>query len=119
MRRLILRNVKPAQACYRSVHDLGGTRMPRDKIKNLRRRVYLVLEQGPVGDLEWRQRLAKGVYDIHGYGVYQLDPSATSPTKLKSLVDALNALQVPTADVIDIIKALERNGAVYGRVIVE
>ena len=24
--------------------------MPRDRIKELRRRVYLVLEQGPVGD---------------------------------------------------------------------
>ncbi|MBC8035844.1 MAG: LPS-assembly protein LptD [Rhizobiales bacterium] len=31
-------------------------------------------KQGPVADVEWRHRLKNGLYDIHGYGVYQLDP---------------------------------------------
>ncbi len=40
-------------------------------------------------------------------------------TKLKALVDTLNALKVPTADVIDIIKGLDRNGKLHGQLIIE
>ncbi len=48
-----------------------------------------------------------------------VDPAInTAVPKLKALVDALNALQVPTSDVIDIIKALERSGKLYGRLII-
>jgi flagellar P-ring protein FlgI len=39
--------------------------------------------------------------------------------KLKSLVDALNALKVPTQDVISIIRTLKSNGDLYGEVIIE
>lgn len=38
--------------------------------------------------------------------------------KLKNLVDALNALGVPNEDVIAIIRALKRRGAIYGEVII-
>lgn len=49
-----------------------------------------------------------------------VDTSAdSSVTRLQSLVNALNALKVPTADVIDIIKGLERSGGLYGKVIIE
>ena len=37
--------------------------------------------------------------------------------KLKNLVDALNALKVPTRDVIAIIRELDRSGDIYGTVI--
>jgi flagellar P-ring protein precursor FlgI len=37
--------------------------------------------------------------------------------KLKNLVDALNALNVPTKDVIAIIRTLDRNGDLYGQVV--
>ncbi len=37
--------------------------------------------------------------------------------KLKNLVDALNGLNVPTSDVISIIRTLDRNGDLYGEVI--
>lgn len=37
--------------------------------------------------------------------------------KLKSLADALNALDVPTTDLIAIIKALKRKGDLYGEVV--
>ena len=37
--------------------------------------------------------------------------------KLKSLHDALNALDVPTEDLIEIIKTLKRKGDLYGQVI--
>jgi flagellar P-ring protein precursor FlgI len=40
-------------------------------------------------------------------------------TKLKNLVDALNALKAPSSDVIEIIKSLEASGHLFGRVIIE
>ncbi|MCA9231691.1 MAG: flagellar basal body P-ring protein FlgI [Planctomycetales bacterium] len=39
--------------------------------------------------------------------------------KLKSLVDALNSLKVPNEDAIEIIKNIERNGKLHGRLIIE
>jgi len=39
--------------------------------------------------------------------------------KLKALADALNALDVPTDDLIAIIKTLKRKGDLYGEVIFE
>lgn len=44
------------------------------------------------------------------------DPKQPRP-KLKNLVDALNGLNVPTEDVIAIIRTLDRNGDLYGEVI--
>lgn len=38
----------------------------------------LTTKQGVLADAEWRQRLSNGSYNIHGYGIYQLDPSQTS-----------------------------------------
>lgn len=49
-----------------------------------------------------------------------LDPASNKQTtKLQALVEALNAVKVPTADIIEIIKGLERNGQLYGQLIVE
>jgi flagellar P-ring protein precursor FlgI len=48
-----------------------------------------------------------------------LDPSGTQTTKLKALVEALNSIKMPTSDVIEIIKGLERNGKLHGHLIVE
>ena len=39
--------------------------------------------------------------------------------KLTALVDALNALKVPNADAIDIIKNIERSGKLHGRLLIE
>ena len=39
--------------------------------------------------------------------------------KLQSLVDALNALNVPNPDAIEIIKNIERNGKLHGRLIIQ
>ena len=39
--------------------------------------------------------------------------------KLTALVDALNALKVPTPDAIDIIKTIESSGKLHGRLIVK
>jgi len=43
------------------------------------------------------------------------DPA--SAVKLKALADALNALDVPTTDLIEIIKTLQRKGDLYGEVV--
>ena len=51
-------------------------------------------------------------------GVDPESPQQTRP-KLKNLVEALNGLNVPTEDVIAIIRTLKRNGDLYGEVILQ
>ena len=48
-----------------------------------------------------------------------LESGATRATSLKSLVEALNAVKLPTADIIDIIKGLEKNGKLQGKLVIE
>jgi flagellar P-ring protein precursor FlgI len=48
-----------------------------------------------------------------------VDTEQTETPKLKSLVEALNAVNVPTEDVIDIIKAIDRNGRLHAKLIIE
>jgi flagellar P-ring protein precursor FlgI len=47
------------------------------------------------------------------------DSDSSSTTRLQALVDALNALKVDPHSIIDIIKSLERNGDLYGRLVIE
>lgn len=48
-----------------------------------------------------------------------IDPGELQTAKLKALVAALNAVKVPTKDIIQIIKDIERNGKLHGQLIVE
>jgi flagellar P-ring protein precursor FlgI len=48
-----------------------------------------------------------------------IDVDKSSAPKLDDLVSQLNSLKVPTADVIDIICGIERNGKLHGRLIIE
>ncbi len=48
-----------------------------------------------------------------------VDSNDPQNAKLKSLIESLNAVRVPTADVIDIIKGLARNGKLNAELIVE
>lgn len=48
-----------------------------------------------------------------------LDSDQTETAKLKALIEALNAVNVPTQDVIDIIKAVDRNGRLHAKLIIE
>jgi flagellar P-ring protein precursor FlgI len=48
-----------------------------------------------------------------------LDPAQTGTPKLKALVESLGALRVPPADIIDIIKGLDRNGKLHAQLIIE
>jgi flagellar P-ring protein precursor FlgI len=52
-----------------------------------------------------------------GFAALDTDTPRQPRAKLKNLVDALNGLNVPTADVIAIIRTLDRNGDLYGEVI--
>jgi len=46
-------------------------------------------------------------------------PQQTKAAQLRSLVEALNAVQVPAADVIAIIEELNKTGRLYGKLVVE
>ncbi|MCS7237763.1 MAG: flagellar basal body P-ring protein FlgI [Thermoguttaceae bacterium] len=48
-----------------------------------------------------------------------VDPRQPQNPKLKGLVEALNAIRVPPEDIVDIIKAIDRQGKLYGRLIIE
>jgi flagellar P-ring protein precursor FlgI len=48
-----------------------------------------------------------------------LDIDDSNQPKLQQLVDQLNALKVPTQDMIEIIRGIERNGKLHGRLIIE
>lgn len=47
-----------------------------------------------------------------------VDPEQVATTKLKALVEALNAVQLPAEDIIEIIKGLDRTGKLHGRLMV-
>jgi flagellar P-ring protein precursor FlgI len=49
----------------------------------------------------------------------QIDVDNSSAPKLEQLVTQLNSLKVPTEDVIEIIRGIERNGKLHGRLIIE
>ena len=48
-----------------------------------------------------------------------IDVDQSNQPKLKQLVDQLNALKVPTQDMIEIIKGIDRDGKLHGRLIIE
>ena len=48
-----------------------------------------------------------------------LETDGSKSTSLKSLVEALNAVKLPTEDIIDIIKGLEKNGKLHGKLVVQ
>jgi flagellar P-ring protein FlgI len=48
-----------------------------------------------------------------------IDVGQTNAPKLDQLVTQLNSLKVPTSDVIEIIRGIERNGKLHGRLIIE
>jgi flagellar P-ring protein precursor FlgI len=56
---------------------------------------------------------------VGGNQFHSIDVGETPSPKLKALVEALNAVHVPTEDVIDIIKGLERNGKLHAQLIIE
>jgi flagellar P-ring protein precursor FlgI len=48
-----------------------------------------------------------------------LESNPAPTTSLKSLLEALNAVNVPRADIIDIIKGLEKSGKLQGKLVIE
>jgi len=90
-------------------------------IINERKQVIIVGEEVEIGPVvvSHKNRLIQ-VGDQQINEAVALNPVADSQrTKLEALVGALNALKVPTADIIDIIKMLKRKGALFGELIIE
>ena len=52
-------------------------------------------------------------------GFAAVDSRQPQNPRLKGLVEALNAVRVPPEDIVDIIKAIDRQGKLYGRLILE
>ena len=48
-----------------------------------------------------------------------IDVDESSKPKLQTLVDQLNALKIPTGDMVEIIRGIERNGKLHARLIIE
>lgn len=48
-----------------------------------------------------------------------IDVDQSNEPKLRQLVDQLNSLKVPTLDMIEIIRGIDRNGKLHGRLIIE
>jgi len=52
-------------------------------------------KQGPLADVEWRHRLRNGIYNIRGYGIYQLDPKAADDhSKLRGAVTSKGDFEI-------------------------
>lgn len=49
----------------------------------------------------------------------ELDTTNTPVAHLRDLVDALNAIRLPTKDIIEIIKVLEASGKLHGQVVIQ
>jgi flagellar P-ring protein FlgI len=49
----------------------------------------------------------------------QLDFDQSSQPRLQELINQLNALRVPTSDMIEIIRGIDRNGKLHGKLIME
>jgi len=57
--------------------------------------------------------------DANAARFVELDTAQVNAAKLKSLMEALNALKVAPEDIIEIIKGIERQGKLHGRLIIE
>jgi flagellar P-ring protein precursor FlgI len=77
------------------------------------------VEIGPVAVSHKNLSIQTGAHTANGPLLVVSPPENTSTTKLRALVDALNALKVNSNDIIDIIKQLERSGDLFGHVIIE
>lgn len=60
---------------------------------------------------------ADGGYDSRTFAPIDIDQS--NKPKLDRMVEQLNALKVPTSDVIEIIRGIERNGKLHGKLIID
>jgi flagellar P-ring protein precursor FlgI len=77
------------------------------------------VEIGPVAVMHKNRLIQVGDQQINEAVEFNPRGVDSSKTKLASLVEALNQLKVPTADVIDIIKMLKHKRALYGELIIE
>ena len=91
-------------------------------IINERKQAIIVgvdVEIGPVAVMHKNRLIQTGTETFNEFVAVDPSQQDVSKPKLTALVDALNALKVPAADVIDIIKMLKHKRALYGELIIE
>jgi flagellar P-ring protein precursor FlgI len=49
----------------------------------------------------------------------RIDSDQSNQPRLQELIDQLNALRIPTSDMIEIIRGIDRNGKLHGKLIIE
>ncbi len=77
------------------------------------------VEIGPVVVTHKNVVVETGTTPPAGGRFVAIDPEQTQSPKLKALVEALNAVNVPAEDIIDIIKGIDRNGKLNAKLIVQ
>ena len=105
---------------------MAATRLPGKPLADIHGKPMIVqvldrgreAEIGPVAVMHKNRLIQAGNQTYNEF--VDIDPAAnTEKPKLLALVDALNALKVPAADVIDIIKMLKHKRALFGELIIE
>lgn len=101
------------------MREVPGTRV----VVSERAQVIVVGEEvtiRPVAIAHKNLTVEAGGQRIAAFTALERSTGAADPTySLRSLVSALNALKVETADIIEIIKSLDREGALLGELIIE
>jgi len=90
-------------------------------IINERKQMFSIgadVEISPVAIMHKNRLIQIGDQTVNEAVAFDIRGDGNQP-KLTSLVDALNALKVPAADVIDIIKMLKHKRALFGELILE
>ncbi|GIW94986.1 MAG: flagellar P-ring protein FlgI [Pirellulaceae bacterium] len=101
------------------LREIPGTRV----VINERAKVIVVGDEvaiRPVAISHKNLTIDAGGQQVAAFTTLERPPAvADSSVALRSLVTALNGLKVDTSDIIDIIKALDRQGALWGELVIE
>lgn len=101
------------------IREIPGTRV----VVSERSQVIVVGDEvaiRPVAIAHKNLSIEAGGRQINAFSPLDTTPTTSDPNQaLRSLVTALNSLKVDSADMIEIIKALEREGALLGQLVIE
>jgi flagellar P-ring protein precursor FlgI len=101
------------------IREIPGTRV----VISERSQVIVVGEEvaiRPVAIAHKNVTVEAGRPQLTSFSALEQIPDSSDPTfQLRSLVNALNALKVDTPDMVEIIKTLDREGALLGELVIE
>lgn len=101
--------------------ELGNLRKTKRVVINEREGVIVIGDNVLINPVAINHKNLTIQAGVPGDRFVSFDPASpkTPQPALKNLVDALNALKVPTEDVIAIIRTLKRNGDLYGELVIQ